>query len=311
MTDVLLYSTVYETDVGGAVQPVPQFFLLDLIGTTPTAAFSTRKLRNAYAGSALRVRRSSDNTEQDIGFSGSGGLDLASLNTFVGANNGFVSKWYDQSGSGNDIAEATAGKQPQLVASGSVIMVNGNPALLGIAANNTALTTGAFASAIWSVSAWTNLLGVRWVSFSASANPEIGGQIVGDQSGNLNFGSTNGVNVVVNSFDGVDRTVTFSPSTGTSYVFLGKLGAGTLSGWLNGGSPGTSSSGNNAGFGVFNVLGREGSAGAGFYHDGYLTECLCFNVALSSADLNTLGNGVNIAQGSMSAYVGSGWSTIP
>jgi hypothetical protein len=31
-------------------------------------AYSLRKLRTAYSGSAIRVRRSSDNAEQDFGF---------------------------------------------------------------------------------------------------------------------------------------------------------------------------------------------------------------------------------------------------
>ena len=41
-------------------------------------------------GSAVRVRRSSDNSETDIGFTVNGNLDTAALLTFVGAGNGFV-----------------------------------------------------------------------------------------------------------------------------------------------------------------------------------------------------------------------------
>jgi len=39
-----------------------------LLSATSTGAYSLRKLRSAYTGSAIRVRRSSDSTEQDIGF---------------------------------------------------------------------------------------------------------------------------------------------------------------------------------------------------------------------------------------------------
>ena len=46
-------------------------------------AYSLRKLRSAYIGSAVRVRRSSDNTEQDIGFTTQGELDTTSLLSFV------------------------------------------------------------------------------------------------------------------------------------------------------------------------------------------------------------------------------------
>src|SRR5262245_14294566 len=68
---------------------------LDLIGTAAKAGYSTRKLRSAYAGSALKVRRSSDDATQDIGFV-SDQLDTATLASFVGANNGFINTWYDQ-----------------------------------------------------------------------------------------------------------------------------------------------------------------------------------------------------------------------
>ena len=92
------------------------------------AAYSLRKLRSAYTGAAIRVRRSSDNTETDIGFSG-GGLDTTTLTTFVGANNGFISIWYDQSGNGRNASQSTTANQPQIVSSGAIISVNGKPAL--------------------------------------------------------------------------------------------------------------------------------------------------------------------------------------
>ena len=94
--------------------------------TGAAAAFSVRKLRTAYTGSAIRVRRSSDNTEQDIGFSGND-LDTSSLTTFVGANNGFVTTFYDQSGNARNATQATAANQPQIVVSGTVLTQGGKP----------------------------------------------------------------------------------------------------------------------------------------------------------------------------------------
>lgn len=90
------------------------------------AAYSVRKLRNAYTGSAIRVRRSSDNAESDIGFS-SGNLDTSALTTFCGAGDGFVTTWYDQSGNGYNATQSTAANQPQIVSSGSVLTVNSKP----------------------------------------------------------------------------------------------------------------------------------------------------------------------------------------
>lgn len=94
------------------------------------AAYSFRKLRTAYTGSAIRVRRSNDNTEQDIGFTSAGDLDTASLKTFVGANNGLVVTWYDQSGNGRNTTQGTAANQPRIVNAGTVERQNGKVAMI-------------------------------------------------------------------------------------------------------------------------------------------------------------------------------------
>ena len=90
------------------------------------AAYSLRKLYSSYTGSAINVRRSSDNATQDIGFDGYV-LDTASLLSFVGAGSGYVTTWYDQSGNGNNATQSTAANQPQIVSSGNVITENGKP----------------------------------------------------------------------------------------------------------------------------------------------------------------------------------------
>lgn len=97
-----------------------------LLDTYPnaSAAYSLRKLRSAYAGNCIRVRRSSDNTEQNIGFVNNA-LDTATLLTFCGAANGFVTTWYDQSGNANNLVMTTAVSQPQIVSSGSLLTLTG------------------------------------------------------------------------------------------------------------------------------------------------------------------------------------------
>jgi hypothetical protein len=93
------------------------------------AAYSLRKLRTAYTGNAIRVRRASDNTEQNIGFVNNV-LDTASLTSFCSGTNGFVTTWYDQSGNGRDATQSTGANQPQIVSSGSVLTENGKPNIL-------------------------------------------------------------------------------------------------------------------------------------------------------------------------------------
>jgi hypothetical protein len=92
------------------------------------AAYSLRELSNASVGSAVvRVRRSSDNAEQD--FTATEITD-GTLTTFTGANDGFVTVWYDQSGNSVNTVQATANLQPILVASGILNIDNGKPYLL-------------------------------------------------------------------------------------------------------------------------------------------------------------------------------------
>jgi hypothetical protein len=92
------------------------------------AAYSLRKLDKDYTGNAIRVRRSNDNTEQNIGFVGND-LDTASLKTFVGANSGFVTTWYDQSGNARNATQTTAANQPRIVNAGTVERVNTKPSI--------------------------------------------------------------------------------------------------------------------------------------------------------------------------------------
>jgi hypothetical protein len=91
-------------------------FLLDAYPNA-SAAYSLRKLRGAYAGSAIRVRRSSDNAEQNIGFVNNF-LDTATLTSFCSGTNGFVKTWFDQSGNGLNFDSTSAGSQPQIIFSG-------------------------------------------------------------------------------------------------------------------------------------------------------------------------------------------------
>jgi hypothetical protein len=89
---------------------------------------SLDKLDKSYTGSAIKVRRSSDNTELDIGFV-NGILDTATLLDFVGSGNGFVSIIYDQVGS-NNMTQTTANLQGQIVSNGEVILKGGKPCII-------------------------------------------------------------------------------------------------------------------------------------------------------------------------------------
>jgi hypothetical protein len=95
------------------------------------AAYSLRRIGPSnYFGPAIRVRRDSDNTLRDIGFTSDGQLDTVGLLDFVGVTgSGFVNTWYDQSGNNNNASQATSAKQPRVILSGSITLVNNKPAL--------------------------------------------------------------------------------------------------------------------------------------------------------------------------------------
>lgn len=94
------------------------------------AAYSLRLLDTDYTGDAIRVRRASDNTEQDIGFDGNGDLDTAALASFCSGTDGFVKTWYDQSGNANDASQSTTANQPKIYdGTTGVVTENGKPAI--------------------------------------------------------------------------------------------------------------------------------------------------------------------------------------
>jgi len=88
-------------------------------------AFSVRKVNSAYIGNCMRIRRSSDNTELEIGFVG-GELDTSAISTFCGAGFGYVARWYDQSGNAKDKFNTTAVNQPVIYNNGFTLR-NGKP----------------------------------------------------------------------------------------------------------------------------------------------------------------------------------------
>lgn len=128
----------FDIDVYGQVIMYP--VLLDEYPGADFAWSLARKLRTAYAGNCFRVRRSSDNSEQDIGFV-SGMMDQASLLSFVGASDGYIVTLYDQSGNGYDATQATALNQAQIVSAGSLIQVNSKPAILFTSGQKYTFTT--------------------------------------------------------------------------------------------------------------------------------------------------------------------------
>ena len=134
---LVLGASIVSPSVPLAAAPV-----LDEFGGDALFGYSLRKVSgdatfNPSTGEELciRVRRSSDNSEQDISFSG-GVLDTDALELFCEAgDDAYVKIWYDQlagsAGRTTHFATATPTQQPPIVLNGSVLTdpVTGLPAM--------------------------------------------------------------------------------------------------------------------------------------------------------------------------------------
>jgi len=219
--------TITPTNTGTAT-PTPSItpsstppapLLLDTY-TGATMAVSVRKLRNAYSGSAIRVRRSSDNTEQDIGFSGNN-LNTTALLSFVGTggtDNGFITTWYDQSGNGNNHTQGTAVNQPKIVNAGVVLTLTGvgtaRPKIQfdgvndSMRATGTTLSTASITSftsgfkPFINLNTYSNLGAISNASWGFLTSPVYGSQFARASDG-LNYVSINSPTVDTSLISGV------------------------------------------------------------------------------------------------------------
>lgn len=132
----------------------------------PTTLYSLRKRRAAYTGACIRVRRSSDSTEQDIGFAADGYLDETALTAFVGGGNGFVAKWYDQSGGSVDLSHTGTPNLVRIVLAGVIIKLSGRAVIEF--QNGGGLSVAANAAFAFGTAAWT------WEMFDYHPNVGIG-----------------------------------------------------------------------------------------------------------------------------------------
>ena len=104
------------------------------------AAYSLRELSTAFVGQpVIRVARSSDFSEQD--FTATEITD-GTLTTFTGANEGYVAKWYDQSGNNIDAYQPSTGEMTTIVINGVLNTVNGQPCIFANFPNRDAFDEG-------------------------------------------------------------------------------------------------------------------------------------------------------------------------
>jgi hypothetical protein len=146
-----------------------------------SSAYSLRKLRFGSTA-AIRVQRSSDNAQQDIGFLGRD-LDIIGLLNFCAGSTGTLVKWYDQSlnnlgvSNGHDLIQNTLAAQPVIVNAGKLIFLP-NSARLGVSFDgNRYMATG------------TGYVLVLPLTHFAVVSPSASNGSVGTIGGSTNVGS--------------------------------------------------------------------------------------------------------------------------
>lgn len=254
-----------------------------LLDTYPgaAAAYSLRKLRTAYTGAAIRVRRSSDNTETDIGFDILGGLNTTALSTFCGLGNGFVTIWYDQSGNNNNAIQSTTSLQPFIVQSGTIITKNGKPSTVNSGYNYLVANAGSGSGNgilyNWCFSAYSNDF-LNVVNLIAYEIPNTGGIFTGGtQGGVTGYGGYGGGSVLFSNYEPVQINLslgTIKTNTTTEIYINGALN--------NSGSPGWQGS-------FMTIYGGTLNSGQG--HNGSISEMVFYNTNQSS---NRIGIETNI-----------------
>jgi hypothetical protein len=254
--------------------------VLDLILAIASVAYGLRRLYGSWTGAAIRVERSSDNAQLDIGFTASGDLDIAALLAFVGSGSGFVTIWYDQSGNNRHATQTTAGSQPRIVNNGVLETRNGKPALrllsstLNIAPIS--FTNGYVGAVAAAASGDDNAPVVLY-------DPPVGGY-----NGLMGFSGGSFIRFRVRSPDPHASFQYANPvntNTLMSYTANTANGVADIRYFINGTQKATDTG---AVITLPPVIGIGGSHASQWLRDGTVQEVAVFNTALSTTDRQTL-----------------------
>jgi len=256
------------------------FGVVPILDIYPSAyvAYSTRKVRTAYAGNCLRVRRSSDNAETNIGFVGNY-IDTVTLLAFCGAGNGFVTTWYDQSGNSRNSTQTTAINQPQIVSSGALILKNNKLSLQFDGTNDSLTATGTSGitigpSTYYAVSSRGNTSAVNRTVFAT-------GILAGESGYGIYYNTSNQIQSQVRfNIVNIASSTAYTNTLSTINLMLSTTNTTFLNSYFNGGAL------NNVPFSFANsnttrnlcIGARIDSFGPGFNLNGNITEVIIWQI---------------------------------
>ncbi len=267
------------------------------------AAVGLTKVLSSYSGPAIRVRKSTGGdtvTEQDIGFSGFA-LDTTALASFVGSETAVVTKWYDQSGNGNDFTNATTSTQPRIVNAGTYDgavkfnTVGSADMLLSVNSGGTVPTKTVFRKLLWRSTSGTQ------VAYEYGNASLIGGAGGNGQMQYVNTAGAYSQYIAANSSATAYSARGFTTHEGT--VTPSAIGTLHARGGLTGMKT-YSSAGTDSGTGGSDVGGGDGSAATNFpaqawrigkRSDGFPALIDAYSFVVYDADQSANGQAISIA----------------
>jgi len=219
-------------------------------------------------------------------------LSLTISGTFN--SSAYVTKWYDQSGNGRDVSQATASQQPRIANAGAVEKSNGKASVLFISANQTELTATLSPSALFT----SSYIGTASLVLEASANNTSAfgysnstqtnrWQAHMDEGGILEFDCTNTSNTAsvrtsynnaANANQGVLRTYALVANSASPYQNIYISGSSVATGTTALGSTNSTTNFQIGGINEFST----------YWHNNHISEAIFYNQALSSAMVSTI-----------------------
>ena len=270
------------------------FALDQLASAVACAAYSLLRVRSSYAGACLRVRRSSDNTESDIGFGSNNKIDQSALLSFVGSGDGYVTKWYDQSGLALDAYQTTQGAQPMIVSAGAVTANSAGKTALkfpGSSGSPTAFLNMPYPAALaGSGKAWIHAVG-EWVATGNQWNGMVGwGANPSLQQLALTTWSSASLSTPFN----VDFTLSYADAAAnfaalsTPVILDGFFDGAAINLYANGTKKASSATSRGGVSGVSYIGAQATSVTGSSNFIGTICEAIAFGTSANSADLATL-----------------------
>lgn len=259
------------------------------------AAIGLRKLSTNWYGKCCRIRRSSDNAEQDIDFRGLD-FDVTAFSAFIGTGSGYITTIYDQSGNGHDATQAMAANQPVI----TLNVQNGRPVIKFTAISQTFLTFGTILGkpanytnvSAFSISNTNNVMYVLGSGNSTSNGVTTWGglymnRVLGSPNrlplGCTSYFHSDGTNGMFDTMNAI-----FTPNlmgivcdSYESGLRTGEIRKnGVIASALDTNGPATS----NTGLAYEFSIGRNGEYAAGSYFDGYYADFIHYSSKLTDSN---------------------------